>query len=170
MNAKQQWLDQITETIPATYQSDFRQFIKARINRNHSNSRKAFYQWVMLQVARDEDAADFLTWLSYGKLPPEFAPTIDDGFEHTVNGDVALIPVGDNDVHAVWRIPVAYLDWARAQFPVWLKRLPDLEPIELKRQREIKHQLHYMRRYMTTDQLASLRKEVNNLDAQVKRA
>lgn len=170
-NDKQLWLNQIIETIPATYQADFRKFVEARMKRNHSQSRKTFYQWVVLQIARDGDACDFLTWLSYDKLPVEVAPTKLDDFEYTISADgmVALIPVGDDTARGIWKIPANQLSWAREMMPVFLKQLPDLEPVELKRQREIRHQMRYLGRYMTQEYLLGLQKEVATLDAQVAR-
>lgn len=170
---KQLWLNEALALVPEFHgREELREHLTHAMRRCHAKSRKTFWMWLRLTLAKNPDTVHFLYEMQENRVPPEVVPETSDGFEYTISedGSTALISVGDEKVHAVWCVPVASLDWARAQFPVWLRRLPDLEPPELQRQRAIKHRLRYLGRYMTKDQKGSLQKEVADLDEQVKRA
>jgi hypothetical protein len=105
------------------------------------------------------------------RVPCEVAPKKFDDFQYEVSADgtTALIPVGDDSVHGIWKIPIAQLGWAREMMPVFLKRLPDLEPVEVARQRQIRHQSRYMKAKLTVEQRQSFEKELSELDEQIAR-
>jgi hypothetical protein len=170
-NQKQMWMEEALALVPERYGRDeWREYFAPMLGRCNSKSRHTFWQWLRLTLAKSSDTSWLLDLMQESRISPEAEPKSADGFEYVVNGDTALIKVGDEKAHAIWRIPVAHLDWAKEQFPVWLRRLPDLEPPELARQREIKHQLRYLSRYLTDEQKTSLRKEVDDLSSQVDKA
>jgi hypothetical protein len=94
-------------------------------------------------LAKTEDSAYYLEWMQEHRCPAE--PSQPDGaskgFEYTVNGEVALIAVGNDDEHAVWKVPVAHLEWALSLYPVTLKRLPQLEAPQSKEIRRLRLKL-----------------------------
>lgn len=160
------WLSEALTLVPEQYgREELREHLTHSLKRCHARSKKTFWQWLRITLAKTPETAEFLEWMVESKLPPEVTPAESDDFEYTVNGDVVLIPVGDETAHGVWKLPLSQLSWARSMFPVFLKQLPDLEPVELLRQREIKHRLRYLRKYLTQEQLASLKKEIDDLDA-----
>jgi len=174
MNPRQRtiWLDEALALIPPQYGRDeWREYFAPLLKRAHCNSKRTFWQFLRINLAKSNDTAWLLEYMQESRVPLEAVPKPPDDFEHTVSADgtTALIPLGDGEHQGIWKIPLKNLQWARNQFPVWLRLLPALEAPELKRQREITHQLRYLRRYMTKTQLASLRQEVDYLDARVKR-
>jgi hypothetical protein len=169
---KQIWLEEALALVPAAYHPEYvRPYLESALKRCHSNSRKAFWQWLRLALAKSPESAAYLTDMQESRLPAEVAPKTFDDFKYTVSADgtTALIPVHDADVQMIWKIPIAQLGWARSIMPVFLKRLPDLEPPEVARQRQIRHQSHYLKAKLSYEQLQSLEKELNDLDEQVAR-
>jgi len=138
MMPKERWLSEALEQIPATTMGSYEperdhreivdSYIRPLLKRCRSTSRKAFWQWLRIQLAKSGSVSRYLSWLKESKLPPEvITPHQREAFQYTVNGDVALIKIVDGDNVAIWKIPVDKLDWALSLYPVFLKRLPDLE-------------------------------------------
>ena len=141
------------------------------LKRCHSSSRHTFWQWLRLTLAKNPNITWFVEYLRESRLPEEVVPpTVDDfPYEVSADGTTALIPVGNDDAHGIWKLPVVQLGWARSIMPVFLKRLPDLEPVEAARQRQIKHQSHYMKAKLSSEQMKNFEKELKDLDEQVSR-
>jgi len=171
-NDKQLWLSEAIALVPEAYRPDDVQgYLTDALKRCHAQSKKTFWQWLRITLAKFPESAVYLTWMQECRVPVEVAPIKQDDFPHKISADgtTALIQVGDDTAHGIWKIPASQLSWAKEMMPVFLKRLPDLEPPELKRQREIRHQARYMKRKLSQEQLKSFEQELADLDAQVAR-
>jgi|ERR1017187_2427369 hypothetical protein len=171
-NDKQQWLEEALSLVPEMYgRKELGEVLTLELKRCHSSSRHTFWQWLRLTLAKNPNITWFVEYLRESRLPEEVVPpTVDDfPYEVSADGTTALIPVGNDDAHGIWKLPVVQLGWARSIMPVFLKRLPDLEPVEAARQRQIKHQSHYMKAKLSSEQMKNFEKELKDLDEQVSR-
>jgi hypothetical protein len=140
------WLNEAVDLVPdiAQYRAEVREYLEPLLKRCRATSKHRFWMWLRQQLIKTEDSEYFLQWMQESRCPAEADSSQSDpqkGFEHTVNGDIALIAVGDEHHHAVWKIPVAHLEWALSLFPVTLKRLPQLELPQLKEIRRLRLKL-----------------------------
>jgi hypothetical protein len=139
---KERWLDQVISLCPEGCRSDVREYLQPLLKRCNSRSRKTFVQWARLRLANNPETSQYLDWVRESKLPPEVvAPHQREGFHYVVNGGIALIEIIDGSDRALWKVPVDKLDWAISMYPVFLKRLPDLEPQEAMQRRRLKTRL-----------------------------
>jgi hypothetical protein len=147
LNAQhEKWLVEAVALVPdvAHYRADITEYVTPLLKRCKSQSKPRFWTWLRQQLAKTEDSAYYLEWMQEHRCPAEPSTQPDgspEGFEYTVNGDTALIAVGDENEHAVWKIPIAHLEWALSLYPVTLKRLPPLESPQLKEIRRIRLKL-----------------------------
>jgi hypothetical protein len=173
MNAQHNvWLEEALALVPERYRpEDVRPYLTDAMRRCHSKSRRMFWAWLRIQLAKTPESAAYLSDMQESHLQPEVTPTPHDDFPHEISADgtTALIKVGEGEVHGIWKIPVSQLPWARTVMPVFLKKLPDLEPVEVTRQRSIRHQARYMKAKLSVEQLKGFEKELKDLDAQVAR-
>jgi hypothetical protein len=169
MATKEAWLDEALALCPEIVRREADAYLRPLMKRCHAKSKKTFWQFLRINLAKTEETASFLTWMQE-RFVAEEAPS-SDGFTYEVNGDVALIAVG-NEEHAVWRVPLETLDWARAVWPVYLKKLPPLECRELEQIRELKKELKRpsFSSTLTHAQRMSFKAEIDQLKAQVDRA
>src|ERR1700730_13298660 len=98
----EQWLEEAIMLIPSQYErDDWREYFTPVLRRCHSNSRHTFWSFLRIQLAKSPDTAWLLEYMQESHVPPEVVPTNPDDFQYEVNGDVALIPVGDETAHGV---------------------------------------------------------------------
>ena len=128
MNAQHnKWLDESLDLCPEIVRPEAREYLQPLLRRCHAKSKKTFWQWLRIQLARTEDSATFLEWMQESRCPLEVKTSStgsEGGFQYFINGDIALISVGDAEHPAVWQIPLADLEWALSLYPVTLKKLP----------------------------------------------
>jgi hypothetical protein len=161
---KQRWLDEAL-ALPCdsvVTREEAADYLQPLLKRCNAKSRRTFWQWLRIQLARHEDTARHLTWMQESRCPLEVVPT--GGFRYVINGDTALIEVGDADP-CIWRVPVSRLSWALAMFPVYLKRLPAVELEQTKQIRRLKRQFKYKMPYLTLGQRNNYVHELEQLES-----
>jgi hypothetical protein len=160
-NQTQSWLDEALDLCPddESIRQEARDYLQPLMKRCRSNSRKAFWQFLRLTLAKSQDTAIFLAWMQESKLRP--VEKAKDGFHYHINGDVALISVTSGDDHAVWRIPVSRLEWALSMYPVSLKRLPELESHNAAKIRQLKAKV---KRERSSSKRAGLENDITKLE------
>jgi hypothetical protein len=157
------WLDEAISLVPAVlspdidYRGEVRGYLTPLLKRNRSNSKKAFWQWLRLQLAKSADMALYLEDMQEHKVRPE----LDVPFNYEVNGDIALIDLGI----CIWKIPVRDLTWAKAMFPVYVRELPPLESPELAEVRSLKARLRGCR--LGFNERRAFQKTFDELEAQI---
>lgn len=175
---KQRWLDEALAQIPAhltadvdgtTHSQIVDSYLRPLLNRCNSKSKKNFWQWLRLQLAKDEGISLYLTWMLESRCPLEITKA-KEGFRYVVNGAVALIEVIDGPDHVVWRVPASRLTWALSMYPVFLKRLPDLEQPEAAQVRRLKYQLKTRLPFLTLGQQQAIVLQLGELSAMERRA
>jgi hypothetical protein len=128
-----------------------------------------------LPVTKIEDDASIFNLVEpvhedFRQKPPT-QPRSPEPFEYVVNGDVALISLtntaGD---HAIWRVPADQLEWAKEIAPVYLKRLPLLEPQEAEELRKFKAKQKRTHLFKSTEEREALAQEAARLEAAAARA
>lgn len=167
---KQLWLDEAIALGPdETIRSEARDFLQPLLKRCNSKSRKTFWQWLRLTLAKSLDTASLLSWMQESRLrlPIEKAK---DGFKYIVNGNVALIEITGGSDHVVWRIPVSRLEWALSLYPVRPKRLPDLESPEKAQIRRLKQKIKREMPFLTPAQRTGLERGIGELEVSHRRA
>jgi hypothetical protein len=141
------------------------------LRRCNAKSRKTFWQWLRITLAKSSETAIFLTWMQESRLKPEVVtPYQRDGFRYVINGDVALIEVVDGLDHAVWQIPLPKLDWALSLYPLHLKKLPDSEMPETAKRRRLEAQLRKKLPFWTPEQQQAVVIQIDELRAREQRA
>src|SRR3954468_18433618 len=124
---KQRWLEQVIGLCPEGCRSDAREYLQPLLKRCNSKSRKTFFQWARLTLAKNPETSQYLDWVKESRLAPEtIEPHQREGFHYVINGGIALIEVIDGSDRALWKVPLDKLDWALSQFPVFLRKLPPL--------------------------------------------
>jgi hypothetical protein len=170
------WLDEALEQIPADltdstgqpHRQIVEEYLRPLLKRCHSKSRKTFWNFLRLSLAKDDSMSTYLMWMRESKCRPEVvAPR--DGFRYTVNGGVALIDVGTPEQPAVWQVPVERLDWALSMYPVRLKELPPLENMTLKAHRRLQRKLQRDGRFLAEVGRQELEQEIDSLQQQAER-
>jgi hypothetical protein len=162
---KQRWLDEAL-ALPCdsvVTREEAADYLQPLLKRCNAKTRKTFWQWLRIQLARTEETARHLTWMQESRCPLETVRA-NDGFRYVINGDTALISVGDADP-CVWRVPVSRLEWALSMLPVYLKTLPAVESETTKQIRRLKRQFKYKMPYMTPDQRAEFLRELERLES-----
>ncbi|HEY1659975.1 MAG TPA: hypothetical protein VGG14_16600 [Candidatus Sulfotelmatobacter sp.] len=139
-------------------------YLQPLLKRCNAKSKKTFWQWLRIQLARTEETARHLTWMQESRCPLETVRA-NDGFRYVINGDTALIEVGDSGDPCIWRVPVSRLSWALGLFPVYLKTLPAVESETTKQIRRLKRQFKHKMPYMTSDQRAEFVRELERLES-----
>ena len=134
----QRWFDEALLLVPEgtpeyPYRADADAYLRPLLKRCRSNSKKTFWQWLRLTLAKNEDSSVFLDWMWESRVSPE----TDAPFHYEINGDIALIDLGT----CVWKIPSKDLTWAKAICPVYTRELPPLELAEKAEIRAMKTRL-----------------------------
>ena len=138
MKQHEQWLKQVLDLITVG-RDDAEAYLRPLLKRCHAKSRKTFVTWAQMMLSRSGLS---LSPVSELRLLPEIVtPHQREGFRHTVYGSTAFIEVVDGSDVAIWKIPAAKLNWAISLYPVYLKRLPDLEPSEIAEGRRLQARL-----------------------------
>jgi hypothetical protein len=159
---KQVWLNEALDLCPL--RDHAAEYLTPLLRRCNAKSRKTFWQWLRLQLARSQETAEFLEWMQESHLKPEvIRPHQREGFRYTVNGDTALIEVVDGSDRVVWQVPLSKLDWALSLYPIRLKRLPDLELPEVAKRRRLQSQLKRNLPFWTQEQQQSVLKQIEEL-------
>jgi hypothetical protein len=168
-NQKQSWLNEALDLCPL--RSHAAEYLQPLLKRCNAKSRKTFWQWLRLTLAKTKDSATFLEWMQESRLKPEVVtPHQREGFRYVINGDVALIEVIDGTDHVVWQVPAAKLEWARNLYPVFLKRLSDLELPETAQRRRLQAQLKRRVPRWTREQHQAVVKQIEELRAMEQRS
>ena len=162
---RQIWLDEAIALLPIVltpgvdYRQEARELLTPLVKRSKSNSKKAFWQFLRLQILKleTEDAVWLLEHMKESKVPPE----TDAPFNYEVNGDLALIDLGV----CVWKVPTKDLIWAKAMFPVYVRELPPLESPELAEARSLKARLLGCR--LGFNERRAFQKTFDELEAQI---
>lgn len=174
MNAQHnKWLDESLDLCPEIVRPEAREYLQPLLRRCHAKSKKTFWQWLRIQLARTEDSATFLEWMQESRCPLEVKTSStgsEGGFQYFINGDIALISVGDAEHPAVWQIPLADLEWALSLYPVTLKKLPALESPERREIRRLKRQLRTRMPFLTPGQRSVFEQSIKELEAAQGRA
>lgn len=168
---KQRWLDEAL-SLPCDSvvdRDEAAEYLQPLLKRCNAKTKKTFWQWLRLQLARSEKTAEHLEWMRESFCPLEVKRE-KDGFQYIVNGGVALVAVGDESCPAVWRVPVEKLPWALSMYPVSLKRLPELESPEREQIRRLKRQVRREMPFLTAVQRKQFEAAIAELDAQDRRA
>ena len=169
---KVRWLDEAIAQIPVELTADVDgethrhvvdSYLRPRLKRCNSKSKKTFWQWFRLQLAKSEETSKYLLWCRESKCPLEVVkPT--EGFQYSVNGDVALIDVGSPEHPAVWQVPADKLPWALSLYPARLKELPPTESPVTREIRLLRRRLARDSWRMTTEQKDSIIRQLNDLE------
>jgi hypothetical protein len=136
-------------------------YLRPLLKRCHSKSKKAFWQWLRLTLAKTVATAEYLEYMQEHRCPLEVVSTAA-GFTYTVNGGTALIAVGDEKCPAVWKLPVDKLEWALSMYPVTLKALPPLESPEMLEWQKTRQLIKKME-WLTPSQKKEWRKQIDAL-------
>jgi hypothetical protein len=172
-------LAQIPTDLPAhadgtTHRDIVAEYLRPLLRRCRATTLPRFWQWLRLQLAKSEDLCYYLAWVREGICPLEVktSSNIDtpEGFQYVVNGETALISVGDAGTFAVWRVPVSCLEWALNLHPVSLKKLPPVESPEQAEIRRLKRRIRTRRPFLTPGQLSALEQKIERLEAADRRA
>jgi len=159
------WLREALKQIPECLHFEVEPYLRGCIKRCHAKSRKTFWTWLRIQLSKN-GYHDYLLYVSELKLPPEIVePHQREGFKYAINGDTALILVVDGPDHVVWQVPAAKLEWALNLYPVFLKRLPDLELPESAQCRRLQAQLKKRFPFMTPEQRQAVLCQIEELRA-----
>jgi hypothetical protein len=176
------WLDEALDQIPTDLTADgdgtthrviVAEYLRPLLRRCRATTRSRFWQWLRLQLAKSEDFCHYLAWVREGRCPLEVKTSSTEangGFQYVVNGETALISVGDAGTFAVWRVPASCLGWALSLHPVKLKRLPPVESPEQAEIRRLKRQIKTRRPFLTPGQLSALEQKIERLEAADRRA
>lgn len=180
MNAQHdKWLREALDQIPVELKADtdgttHRQiadsYLRPLLKRCRATTRPRFWQWLRLTLSKTEETASYLMWMRESRCPIEIEVEPKSGFEYIVNGDTALISVGDTEHPAVWRVPASHLDWALSLYPVTLKKLPSLEPPERREIRRLKRQLRTRMPFLTPEQRSVFEQSIKELESAQGRA
>jgi hypothetical protein len=162
---RKQWFDEAIALLPTVltpnvdYRQEARELLTPLVKRNKSNSKKAFWQFLRLQILKlkTDDAVWLLEHMQEHRVPLE----TDAPFNYEVNGDLALIDLQT----CVWKIPVKDLTWAKAFWPVYVKELPPLESPELAEARSLKARLRSCR--LGFNERRVFEKNLEELEAQI---
>lgn len=168
---KQRWLDEAL-SLPCVSIADRDEaaaYFQPLLKRCNAKTKKTFWQWLRLQLARSEATAEHLEWLRESLCPLEVNQA-KDGFKYIVNGGVALIAVGDESCPAVWRVPVEKLSWALSLYPVSLKKLPAVESAERAEIRRLKRQVRREMPFLTLAQRCQFEAAIAELEQVDRRA
>ena len=164
-NPKHRWLDEALalpcDSIVTREQAT--EYLQPLLKRCNAKSKKTFWQWLRIQLARHEENANHLAWMQESRCPLEVTRV--NGFRYVINGDTALIEVGDIEHPCVWRVPVPRLQWALSMFPVAVKQLPALESEQTKQIRKLKRQFKCKMPYLTPDQRDAFVRDLEELEA-----
>jgi hypothetical protein len=182
-NDQSRWLDEALDQIPAdltadsfgtTHRDIVAEYLRPLLRRCRATTRPRFWQWLRLQLAKSADLCHYLAWVREGRCPLKVktSSNIDtpEGFQYVVNGETALVSVGDAGTFAVWRIPVSCLEWALNLHPVSLKKLPPVESPEQAEIRRLKRRIRTRRPFLTPGQLSALEQKIERLEAADRRA
>jgi hypothetical protein len=113
----EEWLKQAINLVPdEVCKDEIRKYLQPLLSRCQSSTRKRFWQWLRLQLSKHEWTSAYLCWMQEARCPLEVHQGAN-GFEHTLNGDIALIKVKDD---TIWCIPSSVLNWAQSLYPVSL--------------------------------------------------
>ena len=112
------WLQEALDQIPhdlvdctgEKHRDILAEYLSSQVKRCRAKSKSRFWIWLRLALAKTEDTSKYLMWVRESRCPLE-VKSLKGGFQFTVNGDVALISVGDADHPAVWRVPLNHLEW-----------------------------------------------------------
>lgn len=169
---RDKWLDEALAQLPAkSIRQSAEDYLRPLMKRCRAATRSRFWQWLKLQLAKDNEMVSCLGWMSESNLQPEIVkPHQREGFRYVVNGDVALIEVIDGPEQIVWRVPLSRLDWALSMYPVFLKRLPDLEPPEVAQRRQLERRLKTRLPFLKPEQQQAILDEIEDLNAKARRA
>ncbi len=102
---KTKWLDEALALVPSDIRRDADELLRPLLKRCNSKSRKTFWQWLRLTLAKDIETLGFLLYMQEHKLPPEVQETKAqgaEGFRYVTNNGTTLIEVIDGQDHAVY--------------------------------------------------------------------
>lgn len=168
MTQHEKWLKQVLDLVDGGRQ-EAEEYLRPLLKRCHAKSRKTFVTWVQMQLSRSGLTEDSLVLVSDLKLPPEeIAPHQREGFRYAVNGSTALIEVVDGDDVAIWQVPASRLNWALSLHPIFLRRLPNLEPREIAELRRLQNQLKKRFRF-SVEQQRAMESQIAELRSQAQR-
>jgi hypothetical protein len=178
-NDQTRWLDealaQIPKDLPAnadetTHRQIVDSYLRPLLKRCKATTRPRFWQWLRLQLAKSEYLCQYLAWVREGRCSLEVKTDSPEGFQYVVNGNVALISVGDAGTFAVWRVPASSLEWALSLHPVKLRKLPPVESPEAVEIRRLKRRIKTRRPFLIPGQLSALEQKIARLEAADRRA
>ena len=171
VNDKQRWLSEALalRCVSVADRDEAAEYLQPLLKRCNARTKKTFWQWLRLQLARSEKTAEHLEWMRESFCPLEVT-LAKDGFQYIINGGVALIAVGDEFAPAVWRVPVEKLTWALSMYPVCLKKLPELESPERAQIRRLKRQVRREMPFLTPAQRDQFDHAIVELDQADRRA
>jgi len=168
-----QWLDEALNLVPkelsadevTTHREILESFLRPLLRRCRATTKSRFWIWLRCQLAKSEDFCHYLTWMRESQCPQERRPI---NWELSSDQRIALVDVGSDEHPAILKLPADKLDWFLSIQPLVLKKLPALEPEELKQIRAMKMQLKNSP-FLTSDWRRELVKEIAELETQAER-
>jgi hypothetical protein len=171
----EKWLNEALDQIPVelragtegtTHRQIADSYLRPLLKRCRATTRPRFWQWLRLTLSKTEETSQYLMWMRESRCPLEVktSPGPEGGFQYVINGDVALISVGDAEHQAVWRVPAERLQWALSLYPVSLRRLPALESDEARQLRLLKRKVKREMPFLTQGQREIFQRQIQGLE------
>jgi hypothetical protein len=163
------WFREAIELVPdiAEYRDEVREFLEPLLRQCKSKSKSRFWIWLRQQLAKTEESAEFLQWMQERRTPAELPFKSEVEYTMSDDGSVALIKVGDDDNPAVWRVPAERLQWALDMFPVYLKKLPELQSPTADKLRRLQRKVRREMPFLTQNQRHRFAQEAEELERSI---